>query len=750
MNFDVDVFVSYAHLDDTALGDDRKGWVSKLHETLDRRLAQLLGKPPRIWRDPKLHGNDVFADALVERLQQRRRARVGRLSALREVGMDHARSDRVLQGRRGAGGVQIHDKSRIFKVLKTPVPLDQQRPPLPSLLGYEFFVRRSRHREGPRVRRAVRRPSASAEFLMKLDDLAHGPEVAARVRREPRRWRPGADDSGCGHDLPGRVTTLDLQDQRDAIRRDLQQHGYTVLPAQPLPTVGAEVEAAVREDLARCSLSIHLVGKHYSLMPEGAMASLVEMQNELAIERGRTRRVRAPRVDSAGAAGRRPAAAAMSSSRLRAGSPRRGGLRSPRDAARRSPHGDSRDAGTWPTRRQPRGGRRPGRRHHAAALRVLHLRPARRRRGRAVGRLAVRQGLEVIPPVFDGDESEIREYHEENLRSVRRRRDLLRRGQRTLAAAQAPRAAEECGLRTHQAGAGGRPSACCAPKTPEKERFRTHEGTRRSAMGRSVAQSRWLPIIARLKAMTAFNPFPGLRPFEADEDHLFFGREKEIDELLRRLRSTRFLSVVGTSGSGKSSLVRSGLIPSLHSGVHGHGGVELAHRDAAARRGSDRPPRRGARSVRASLAAATARLADTSRVVARGDAAARLARASSTPCATRESPPRDNVLVVVDQFEELFRFRRSRQIDNSRDEAIAFVKLLLEATKQSALPIYVVLTMRSDFIGDCMRVSRPAGSGERRPVPRAAHDPRRGAGWRSPGRWRSAAARSRRDSFDAC
>ena len=43
-----------------------------------------------------------------------------------------------------------------------------------------------------------------------------------------------------------------------------------------------------------------------------------------------------------------------------------------------------------------------------------------------------------------------------------------------------------------------------------------------------------------------FNPFPGLRPFEADEDHLFFGREREIDELLRRLRTSRFLAVVGS------------------------------------------------------------------------------------------------------------------------------------------------------------------------------------------------------------
>ena len=62
------------------------------------------------------------------------------------------------------------------------------------------------------------------------------------------------------------------------------------------------------------------------------------------------------------------------------------------------------------------------------------------------------------------------------------------------------------------------------------------------------------------------NPFPGLRSFEPDEDHLYFGREHQIDKLLERLRATRFLSVVGTSGSGKSSLVRAGLVPALHGG----------------------------------------------------------------------------------------------------------------------------------------------------------------------------------------
>ncbi len=65
--------------------------------------------------------------------------------------------------------------------------------------------------------------------------------------------------------------------------------------------------------------------------------------------------------------------------------------------------------------------------------------------------------------------------------------------------------------------------------------------------------------------------------------------------------------------------------------------------------------------------------------------------------------PRDhNLLVLVDQFEELFRFRRNPRIANSRDDAIAFVRLLLEAARQGDVPVYVAMTMRSDFIGDCM------------------------------------------------
>src|SRR6187401_2381929 len=62
------------------------------------------------------------------------------------------------------------------------------------------------------------------------------------------------------------------------------------------------------------------------------------------------------------------------------------------------------------------------------------------------------------------------------------------------------------------------------------------------------------------------NPFPGLRPFTADECHLFFGREGQVDDILVKLAQHRFVCVMGYSGSGKSSLMYCGLVPVLFGG----------------------------------------------------------------------------------------------------------------------------------------------------------------------------------------
>ena len=62
------------------------------------------------------------------------------------------------------------------------------------------------------------------------------------------------------------------------------------------------------------------------------------------------------------------------------------------------------------------------------------------------------------------------------------------------------------------------------------------------------------------------NPFVGLRAFEEHEDYLFFGRSAEINDMLKKFSNSRFMAVIGSSGSGKSSLVKSGLLPAIYSG----------------------------------------------------------------------------------------------------------------------------------------------------------------------------------------
>src|SRR5688572_16379992 len=64
-----DLFISYAHIDNVS-PDSEEGWIDLLHERLRIRLAQLLGKPPMIWRDRKLKGYDVFDDTIVIELER--------------------------------------------------------------------------------------------------------------------------------------------------------------------------------------------------------------------------------------------------------------------------------------------------------------------------------------------------------------------------------------------------------------------------------------------------------------------------------------------------------------------------------------------------------------------------------------------------------------------------------------------------------------------------------------------------------
>lgn len=196
-------------------------------------------------------------------------------------------------------------------------------------------------------------------------------------------------------------------------------------------------------------------------------------------------------------------------------------------------------------------------------------------------------------------------------------------------------------------------------------------------------------------------PYPGLRPFTRDEADIFFGRESQITELLEKLKASRFLAVVGPSGCGKSSLIRAGLIPYLEAGFIVGTGSQW--RIAEMRPGHHpmltlaktllQPevvgPEWGTESDAVPFLAAELRRGPLALVeLLRG----------------KPLPENHNLLILVDQFEELFRMEGTLD----QDEANKFVDLLLETLKKVAeashpreLPFYLVLTMRSDFLGDC-------------------------------------------------
>jgi hypothetical protein len=190
-------------------------------------------------------------------------------------------------------------------------------------------------------------------------------------------------------------------------------------------------------------------------------------------------------------------------------------------------------------------------------------------------------------------------------------------------------------------------------------------------------------------------PYPGLRAFELEDAPLFFGRDAHVDQCVARLQQSRFLAVVGSSGAGKSSLVRAGLLPALSLGLLR--GADEQWEFLLFRPGAD------------PIGALVSKLETLGRAPGKGSelsVESRLRARSSglIDVVAKSALGRKNLLIVVDQFEELFRLGREQQSPDRWDaERALFVRLILEPRLQSSVPIFVAITMRTDFLEDCTR-----------------------------------------------
>lgn len=181
-------------------------------------------------------------------------------------------------------------------------------------------------------------------------------------------------------------------------------------------------------------------------------------------------------------------------------------------------------------------------------------------------------------------------------------------------------------------------------------------------------------MIAALK-----NPYPGLTPFEERDAARFFGRDKEIDDILDRLGSRRLLATIGVSGCGKSSLVCAGVVPVLRMGAAENLlGPWQIHTITPGNAPLD--------ALRTELQAADEWPSTSFDLI---------------EYSRSKLKPGEKLLLIVDQFEELFRFRAESVEKDGGNAAALFVNLLLTAVDQREIPIYVLLTMRTDFLGEC-------------------------------------------------
>lgn len=183
-------------------------------------------------------------------------------------------------------------------------------------------------------------------------------------------------------------------------------------------------------------------------------------------------------------------------------------------------------------------------------------------------------------------------------------------------------------------------------------------------------------------------PFLGLHYFDEEHEHLFFGREEQLRDLLSKLKDSRFVTVIGSSGTGKSSLARAGLIPALRAGFF----VAAGHywRIAKTRPGSS-PVHNLAQSMEDVFDAKGVEITLRRGPLGLIEAARQCGIGA-----------RDNLLIMVDQFEEIFRYQReAKNRQAAAEESSSFIKLLLEATAQTERAIFVLITMRSDYLGAC-------------------------------------------------
>jgi hypothetical protein len=280
--FDWDVYISYAHIDDAPRTPGEEGWISRFHRSLETMLSMRMGRKAEIWRDLKLHGNDDLGAEVLAQFPKT--ALLISVITPRYVDSDWCTHEvrEFCKVAEQSSGVVIENKSRVIKVIKTPVDTEEALPAVvKDTIGYAFYTFKD---DAPLELDPANGEDLAQKYNLTVAKLAWDMAQLLKMLEE-----------GKTMPLPYKTTVYlaecswDQRHARKALEAELLLHGYSILPDRQLPRDEAGYIAEVARLLEQSRFSIHLVGANYGAVPDGpTQKSIVVLQNELAVERSRS------------------------------------------------------------------------------------------------------------------------------------------------------------------------------------------------------------------------------------------------------------------------------------------------------------------------------------------------------------------------------------------------------------------------------------------------------------------------------
>ena len=305
------VFLSYCHRDNEPYGPQNRRWVEEFENALRESIGQRIG-PGRIdlWRDVRrLSGNELFDDVISQQLDKSAIL----VTVLSQHYLSSAYCQKEFQafGQRhiASGDLHVDRLSRIVKVFRRAIDRADLRrfvhdpaliPEVDGTVGYDLY-----YKDNLGVDRDVLLdPEQSGLYWQRADDIA----LAIKRMLDAAADQPATTDtkntatataSTTSAAAPGAIaavpvstkqnsvylarTSGDLKETRDTLQRELEDRGFRVLPEQQLPEDAESYTRVVQEALKNASLSVHMIGARYGLVPDGTDKSGVELQAELAL-----------------------------------------------------------------------------------------------------------------------------------------------------------------------------------------------------------------------------------------------------------------------------------------------------------------------------------------------------------------------------------------------------------------------------------------------------------------------------------